>query len=565
MNNPYSHPRFKRLKRHSKVRYAWALLRQFPRYLLWQVSRLIPDEMGMKLRRRFGFLAVPYQSVSAFIQLWFQTRHWKKLWFTAPLLVLLGWLFTTLFLANNQSDDELYGEYRTSLLRAVGQGDYELADFLTGKLLMNPAYEKDEQVLYAAMIAANETGNIPRRDLLLKRLTVDLKYVPAHLWYAQQLLSKRGAGASNLQKAIQHVNAARDLSDDPEDIGAQLAQLYFLAQRPQQALRVLEEAPAPNPKTLLMLARIYFALDEKQKANEVASKLLNDLEVEDPEMSKFLQERITALTVLGESHGDRERILRGLLDLVATLENRAVLAPDDQEIRWHLSQSYLLIARNYLKNEDEGSRRKAMEYFEKVVAGGKIPPVMGMAIVEASNLDSGGGMTENQMRDALVRGNGVAVAHLFLGLDAWKKDLMKDVVFHFKLAYGLEPHTLRVVEKVAIYIASASSEGTLNPFRLSFDREPLWRRAIRLLDCASEVDKSVFERNLYTKCAILMNRQRWGEIPGVVEPHIKKFSNEYRERFYEVLIRAYAENQDYLMVEKYKKALASERANEKGD
>lgn len=114
---------------------------------------------------------------------------------------------------------------------------------------------------------------------------------------------------------------------------------------------------------------------------------------------------------------------------------------------------------------------------------------------------------------------------------------------------------MRVVEFVAINVAQAPKEGALNPFRLSLENEALWRRALRLLKMASMIDASMFDRNLYTQSIILSNRQRWAEIPILVEPHLDKISGSYRARFLQLLVRAYSEIGDRVKVAQYTKLL----------
>ena len=102
-------------------------------------------------------------------------------------------------------------------MSALQVGNNKKADFLAGKLLTVRAYQRDETMLFAAMMAANEMGNMPRRDMLRQRLTTELNSPRTHLWSATALLSDRSRGRSNVPRAIDHIKKAITLSDNAEE------------------------------------------------------------------------------------------------------------------------------------------------------------------------------------------------------------------------------------------------------------------------------------------------------------------------------------------------------------
>ncbi len=63
MNNPYSQYRLAKLQRVNVLRRVWVVVTRFPVFILWQLSRLIPDELGRRFRKRFGFLLAPFQGL----------------------------------------------------------------------------------------------------------------------------------------------------------------------------------------------------------------------------------------------------------------------------------------------------------------------------------------------------------------------------------------------------------------------------------------------------------------------------------------------------------------------
>jgi len=537
MINPYSHPRLKRLKRRSKVRYAWACALKFPSYLVWKFSRIIPERTILRLRRRFAYWMTPVGKILAFFALWFKTRHWKLLLYSLPLIVSIVWIQSTIFLAKNQPEDELYQDYRNRLIGSVRTGEYEFAEFLSGKLLQKGSFRKDKRMLYAAMIAADKTNNTPRRDLILKRLTKELHYIPAYRWYAQKLI--RAGGSANYQKAIEYINEARELDFENQERSINLAEMYFHSGRPEQAADILEGVKNPRIKTSITLAKVYTQIKRKQDADILIRKVLDDIRVLDPEKRKYIEERFIAYAILSDTEGDTEIVLNGFLDIINALEPKLKSSSGNERERVLLARSYMIVAINLIQANASENYLKVVEYCEKAVATGVDARFYIKLIAVVSNLSAGGGLTKDQMIDALVRGHGVPMAHFFLGLDFWKKGHIGEAKFHFKIAHKLDENTLRLVEKMATYLSEISNEGMLDPFKLSLKREPLWKRALVLLDMASAIDPDSQETNLLSRCRILSNRQQWGSLVKSLEPHVANVSDENKVLFYKFLALAY--------------------------
>ena len=53
------------------------------------------------------------------------------------------------------SEEDFYKQYRKAMMSALQVGNNKKADFLAGKLLTVRAYQRDETMLFAAMMAAN--------------------------------------------------------------------------------------------------------------------------------------------------------------------------------------------------------------------------------------------------------------------------------------------------------------------------------------------------------------------------------------------------------------------------
>ena len=555
MNSPYSHPRFRRLKRKSRVRYGLAVVAHVPEYIAWRFSKLIPEDIGLQLRKRFGFLAVPFHNVAGFVQLWILTRPWKRILLALPLIGTLIWMQSTLFLARNLTDEELYRDYRGGLLQSVGRQEYEFGDFLTGKLVGNALYKDDKELLFAAMISSHETGNIPRRNLLLSRLTQELNYSRAHIWAANRSSFGSDTSERNIPKAIQHMVAALEDSENPEPIYIQLAYLYYQTGRSEKAIQMLQELKEPTPRARILLAQIFLASGNRESAVATIRDLLADLDLENPERNQFYEERIDANILLINLGASSDEVSNSLVDLVKKLERLLLIDSEDESVRSLIASAYSGLARDALRSTTKAGRLSSLGYFEKAVQTGVMPRGFGSSIYSASNLDSSGGLSDLEMRAALVEGVGIPMAHIFLGLDAWKKGLTDNTVFHFRLAYQHEPEALKAVELLAIHVGRIDERGTLNPFRLSLDSQPLWKRALGLLDIVADINPESYEQCLLSKCVIMSNRQRWAELVLLVEPYLEKATSKNHTTFLNLLISGYRELGDNAKFDKYMKIL----------
>jgi len=563
MKNPYSEKSFERLKRKSMLRYSWAVIIAFPAYLLWQFSRLIPKQLSRHLRRQFRFLLVPFRSLADLCMFWLTTRAWKHLLFALPLILLLAWIFSTLFLAESLSEEKLYKKYNKALMNSVQGGDFKKADFMAGKLLTIGAYQRDEKMLYMAMIAANEAGNIPRRDLLRDRLTTELNSPRAHMWSASRLLSPQAKAQGLTPKAIAHIQRAIELTDDPEAIKGmkmQLVNVYYQENRHLQAMQILDELGVVDYRIGVLRGSLYLAKGQKDKARAAALEALDSLDNEGAGKGDHLKVRLDALTILSDAGEDIKFIKDRLADLINQMENMLRLNPDDEKLKPLLVQSYMVLGRLVFQDDNEMEKRKALGYFDKAISvGGVMPPRLGALILYASNLESVGGLTELQIRDALIRGEGVATGHILLGLDAWKKDEMDAAEFHFQMAHAHEPRSLRVLEHVALDIVRKSSNAAPSSFRMSLQNEPTWRRALKLLQMTAKMDDVPLGDNLKFQCLILAEMQHWYEIEGMLEADIDKISGPSRVEFLSILIRACSETGNGRKARKYAEILNTER------
>ena len=550
MNNPYGQHRLAKLKHKSILRYIWVLLTRFPAFLIWQLSRLIPDELGRRIRKRLGFLFVPFQALLDLSMFWLTTRAWKHLAFASPMIILLAWIFSTLFLANSMSEEDFYKQYRRSMMSALQVGNNKKADFLAGKLLTVRAYQRDETMLFAAMMAANEMGNMPRRDMLRQRLTTELNSPRTHLWSATALLSDRSRGRSNVPRAIDHIKKAITQSDNAEEIKRmkmQLVNVYYRADRPKAALEILNELGVTDYRMGVLRGSIYLRNNEKLNAREAASKTLESLDTDDVNKEDYLKVNLDALSILSDAGGNLSLIDENLTGLISLMEKKLSLNPDDSELKAIMAQSYLLLGRTLFQKPGNSDHHRTLISFDRALAVAEVmPPQIGQFTLYI------GSMPEQRIREALIQGDGVATGHILLGINAWKKGDMKTADFHFRLACAHKPNSLRVLEYAALQYTQKPIGGS---FKMSLGRDPSWRQAIALLDLAAEIDEVPLGSNLKFQCLVLAEKQRWYEIIVKLEKHIDKISGPYRTEFLQILVRSYSELGDLEKAREYNQIL----------
>jgi tetratricopeptide (TPR) repeat protein len=536
MNNPYDQHRLAKLKHRSIVRYVWVLITRFPAFIIWQLSRLIPAELGRRLGKRFDFLLVPFRSLIDLAMFWLTTRAWKHLAFAAPMILLLMWIFSTLFLANGMSEKDFYKPYRKSMMTALQTGNNKKADFMAGKLLAVNAYQRDEQMLFAAMIAANEMGNIPRRDMLRQLLTTELDSARTHLWSATALLSDRSRGRGNVPRAIEHIKKAITLSDNADEIKRmkmQLVNVYYRADRPTAALEILNELGVTDYRMGVLRGSIYLRNNEKLNAREAALNTLASLDTDDVNKEDYLKVNLDALSILSDAGGKLSLIEKKISELISLMEKKLALNPDDADLKPIMAQSYLLLGRTLFQQDGSVEYVRTLDAFDKALGVAEVLPAqIGQFILFV------GSMPESRVRQALIQGKGVATGHILLGLNAWRKGKSDVADFHFRLATAHQPNSLRVLEYVALNYTRKPVQGN---FKMSLSRDPSWRQAIALLDIAAKIDEVPLGSNLKFQCLVLAEKQRWAEIIVKLEKHIDKISGSYRVEFLSILVRAYGE------------------------
>ncbi|BDS07663.1 hypothetical protein NT6N_27030 [Oceaniferula spumae] len=563
MNNPYKNSRLRRLKRKSKLRYCIALLVGLPKFIVWLISLLIPRRATAKLMKWLSVLLMPFKRFVEFPRLWLSTRPWKLLLWALPLIATFAWVLSNTFLANNQTDDQKFGDYRKSLLSAAGTGDYEKAEFMSGKLFMSKAFGRDAQLLFAAMIAANENGNMPRRNVLLDRLTKELSYAPAHVWYARWLLSTGGGSNESFSQAIGHMNAAVKSSERPDDVRVQLASMYSQSGRQQKAIEILKEISDPDPPVLLMLSKTYLMVDDKDSAADVAVKLKNQLLLDDPEHKRFIPERIELYSILIDLPGAYDGVEESLGKLAESLERRVALNPKDEKLQGQLAMTNLVMANALLDKYDSNQRHKALRYLEKAMSNDQVAYAVSRVIHSLTELSASGSLSDVKIRAALADGEGVSVAHLLLGLSAWEKNLANEAKLHFDLAFSLEPASLMIAEYCALISAGSASAENAGAFRFSIQNEPIWNRSLRLLDLLQEIDESSMERNLHVRCLILADQQQWSTILDLLEPRLDSATEKYRPIFLRLLANAAYQAGNTKLAERYRNLLKEELEQQK--
>ncbi len=125
---------------------------------------------------------------------------------------------------------------------------------------------------------------------------------------------------------------------------------------------------------------------------------------------------LDALSILSDAGGNLSLIDENLTGLISLMEKKLSLNPDDSELKAIMAQSYLLLGRTLFQKPGNSDHHRTLISFDKALAVAEVmPPQIGQFTLYI------GSMPEQRIREALIQGDGVAIGHILLGINAWKK------------------------------------------------------------------------------------------------------------------------------------------------
>jgi len=556
MRNPYLKSTVKRLKRKSPGRFALVCLLLLPKYLVWQLSRPFSGPKFDEMRRGVRILLQPLWVPFELLRAWVITRQWKSLIFATPLLAMGIVLLSVVYVNKNTRRADVHKRQVRTAHVAMQEGDFAKAGLVFGRLIHQPQYQHDPDILYPAMVVAYRNGNGSRYLTLRQQLIEELDYAPARRWIAQQILSTPGAKSVQIQEAIEHLTSVLEQakSDEEKDQVVKLiAELYMKEGRSDKARTYFELISDMAPSTSLMLAQVYLALDNSYKAEQIARELLVKMKADDPQGVEFVSERVSAYLILATSNSVTAEQLVLLKRAYELLEKGAKYQDDDRRSRARIAASYFQLSRLYLSLGDDDAVVRGMVCLAKSLETGEAPSSVGWMLLNSCDPAGNYLVSEESVRAMLLDGHGAVVCHLRLGLDAWRLNKNSLAVFHFQVAKHQDAKVFDVLRNVARYLASADEESIIRSVRFALQNKAPWVTALELLNIVAEAEGGETGETSLARCDILAARERWSSIPAILEPALDEMDSQQRLKALSYLSVAYTQMFDYSRADYYKK------------
>ena len=556
MRNPYLKTSVKRLKHKSPLRFVLVGLLLLPKYLVWLLSRPFAGPGFETVRRRVRMILQPLGVPFELLKAWVLTREWRSLIFATPLLLMGIVLLSVVYVNKNTRRADVHKRQVRIAHIAMQDGDFAKAGLVFGRLIHQPQYQNDPEVLYPAMVVAYRTGNGSRYLTLRQQLIEDFDYAPARRWIAQQILATPGAKSVQIQEAIEHLIAVLEQarSEEEKDQVVQLiGDLYMKEGRSDKARSYFERISDMDPSTTLKLAQVYISLDNQYKAEQIARELLVRMKADDPQGMQFVSERVSAYIILATTNSVTSEQLVLLQRAYDLLEKGAQYLDDDRRNRASVAASYFQLSRLYLSLGDDEAVVLGMICLAKSLATGEAPSSVGWMLLNSCDPAGNYPVSEESVRSMLLDGDGAVVCHLRLGLDAWRLNKTQLAVFHFQVAQHQDATVFDVLRNVARYLASADEESIIRSVRFALQNKAPWVTALELLNMVAEAEGGESGETVLARCDILASRERWVKIPAILEPKLEELTPRQKLKALSFLSVAYTQMFEYSKADYYKK------------
>jgi len=549
----------KRLRRKSPARYAVAVVWKFPQYVFWGIDQFFSGPTFFKFLHALRWLITPLLVPVEFIRAWAETRPWKRLLLALPLLLLAVALLTAIYINKNTRRDGVHKIQRRMASVAMQNGDYREAGLLFGKLVRLPAYAKDPDVLFPAMIVAKANRNQSRFQSLEKILVKELNYLPARMWLAQQLLSQESEDNQKVQEAINHLNAVLKGSKNAKDkdtVLSYLGRIYMSQKRLDLARDNFEQMSNLPPQSALMLAQVYLSLNNKEDAAQTARDLLKRLDsgaIVTEDQATILRQRVLAYTILASITFVTEEQMNLLDQAVEQLENGEKYIQPTPHSEAQISNAYVKLSRIYLGLGSQEGMEKGLDCLSRSIREMAHNPSAGSILLYSCNQAGDFYVSLEVAQGMLAKGEALVASHLRLGLDAWRLNNDRLAKLHFEIAQNINPASYTLLRDVARSLAQLDEASIVDSVRFSLKNESPWVTALGLLKLLAETEKAETPETLLARCEILSSRQKWPQISVLLEPKLDSLPKKEKLRALYFLSVASREMFDLTKAEEYMK------------
>ncbi len=421
-----------------------------------------------------------------------------------PAIAVLGLaLFVSIEVVIHSSAD-VAKFYRAAAGQAREEGDFSLARIAYERIcLLDSDRPEDRYGLAMAYLGQGEHSTPPAMDgrqpenpelARVRSLIAPLApirgpvgYGPAHLWTAQDILTRQSPTTQHLLTAETQLHRAIKAQHDSATAHALLGMIYMGRQQNTDALPHLQAAVRTQPQYGILLANVYTRLGEKLQARSWAEKSVPIFEGvlrTNPDDIGARVNLADAKVVLGDYSGAVETLRQG------------ADRPSGEPCRRPLANTYATWA-DSLPAENELNRADRRQLIQE---GLRVEPDNSdllKLLVKATNETGNEAEKARALVQSLLSSDRSSPAlHFVLGNDAFQREKFDEARQHFESAYKLAPNHPGVAHNLAWLLATA------NP--------PDLPRALELLDAA--VKRMPQDIRIHkTRGLVLAKMGRWKE------------------------------------------------------
>jgi len=427
-------------------------------------------------------------------------RLWTRFWFWGcerdfhlllgglPALILgLGAAVLTL-IAILIPQNELDARYVVRARNSFKEHDYPTAMICYDRLASRAESRPD--ILFELAQTALALGHIDQTVALMQHLAPLDKagFGEAHLWWAQQVLSRPQQTEQDRRLAEQHLLRGLEGSLPDRTVAhGLLGELYLTGGKLDLAQKHLAEAVKKRPHVHLRLALLHAQRGQKDQARGEAQMALN-----------FYRPRALADRndhFARRAWANATTFLEDFPQAVAILKD-GLASSREAVYREDLGQVYLAW-HDFLAAGPKPDIGLRLNLLEKGLENDPKNPDLLNRLLDATRLSSAeSDRVRAMLQERLVRGEGSATVHFALGVVAWQRGNKEESQMHMEHAFRIAPNLPVVANNLAWTLAHQAS--------------PDLPRALRLINAA--VAQAPNNRKFRdTRGRILAGMEKWKE------------------------------------------------------
>jgi tetratricopeptide (TPR) repeat protein len=479
--------------------------------------------LWMQVRFLWSFVAwhigfVFFVLWSLIVGAWARSRRWwsersvRRLILAIPSLLVAGAAVALVIGNRSASARTLRTSYGTRARQAFAENRFEEA-----RICFERLGQKDDspEIRMGLALSLHHLGKNDRAAALLEQLApVDGEgFAPAHIWLAAQLLKNAGATAEDLGRAELHLRRALHTQPDSIEAHALLGQTLLRTSRFLLAVEHLQIAVSRHPEFGIVLAQIYLNSGNKEKglqsAREAAARD-RQLVLNEPADHLARLRWAEAARLLG-SFGEAESILK----------DGALIHPGD-DYRLALGQVYAAWAEAELAHRPPQLERGVVLVERALDCDPGNTTALSRLIELTYRSDKDAEPARKRLNEMLASGSATATLHMCLGVDAWRRNQLKEAEQHLSRAFALSPQLPQVANNLAWIMAHKE--------------QPDLSRALEVIDAVL----SKYPRNAHfrdTRGQILALQGKWKEAVDDLEAALPQLTS--RKETHRALAESY--------------------------